>query len=63
MQLNSRERRNRYLYQLATLTKLADITGVEVSQLVRYLDRLRQANQLKEALRIQQQTAISEDIQ
>jgi hypothetical protein len=63
MQLNSRERKNRYLYQLATLTMLADITGVEVPQLVRYLDRLRQANQPKEALRVQQQTAISEDIQ
>jgi hypothetical protein len=63
MQLNPRERKNRYLYQLATLTTLADITGIAVPQLVNYLDRLKHINQPKEALRVQQQTAISEDIQ
>lgn len=44
MQHNFHDRRNRYLYQLATLRQLADATGLELPQVVMYLNRLREQN-------------------
>ena len=59
--LHYRNRRNRYLTQVANLAMLADVTGVELSALVRYFDRLRNTNLRQEVLRATSQPARCED--
>lgn len=46
----ARDRRNRYLYQLAQLRQLAEITQIEPALLAAYLHRMKVTNYAKGVL-------------